>query len=92
MALVAEFGPDGQNVAGAVHSGECERHAQGLRGIAVDLAEQLAESASPGQVLVTQTIRDLTVGSRILLEPHGRRSFEGIPGDWEILAVTSVDH
>jgi class 3 adenylate cyclase len=92
LALVAELGPDDQNVAGAVHSGECERDADGLQGIAVDLAEQLAASAPPGQVLVTQTVRDLTVGSKVRLEPRGPRSFDGIPGDWEILAVSSVDH
>jgi DNA-binding SARP family transcriptional activator/pimeloyl-ACP methyl ester carboxylesterase len=92
LALVAELGPEDQNVAGAVHSGECERHSHGLRGVAVDLAEQLAASTPPGQVLVTQTVRDLTVGSTIQLEPRGRRSFKGIPGDWDILAVTSIDH
>lgn len=91
LALVAELGPEHQNVAGAVHSGECELHSHGLRGVAVDLAEQLAASTPPGQVLVTQTVRDLTVGSTIQLEPRGRRSFEGIPGDWDILAVTSID-
>lgn len=92
LALIAELGPEVQNVAGAVHSGECERHSRGLRGVAVDLAEQLAASTPPGQVLVTQTVRDLTVGSTIQLEPQGRRSFKGIPGDWDILAVTSMDH
>jgi pimeloyl-ACP methyl ester carboxylesterase len=86
LALVAE-----QNVAGAVHSGECQLHADELHGVAVDLAEQLAAGAPPGQVLVTQTVRDLTVGSAIQLEPRGRRVFEGIPGDWEILAVTSIE-
>ncbi len=91
LALVAELGPEDQNVAGAVHSGECELHSHGLRGVAIDLAEQLAASTPPGQVLVTQTVRDLTVGSTIQLEPRGRRSFKGIPGDWDILAVTSID-
>lgn len=91
VALVAELGPEDQNVAGAVHSGECELHSDGLRGVAVDLAEQLAASTPPGQVLVTQTVRDLTVGSTIQLELRGRRSFKGIPGDWDILAVTSID-
>jgi hypothetical protein len=47
--LVAEFGPEDQNVVGAVHSGERERHANGLRQVAVDLAEQLAASTPPAR-------------------------------------------
>jgi len=88
LALVAELGPGDGPVAAAVHSGECERHAQGLRGVAIDLADQLAAAARPGEVLVTQTVRDLTVGSAIGLEPRGRRLFDGVPGDWDVLAVS----
>jgi hypothetical protein len=41
-------------------------------------------------VLVTQTVRDLVVGSPIELESRGRRAFSGVPGDWEVFAVTSA--
>ena len=92
MALVSELDAKDQDVAVAVHSGECERHEHAVRGVAVDLAQQLAASAEPGQVLVSQTIRDLVVGSTIQLEPRGRRAFQGIPGDWDIFAVVSPDH
>jgi class 3 adenylate cyclase len=74
----------------AVHSGECELHPDGLRGVAVDVAQQLAASAAPGQVLVTQTVRDLIVGSTIQLEPQGRRSFQGLPGSWDVLTDLST--
>jgi DNA-binding SARP family transcriptional activator/pimeloyl-ACP methyl ester carboxylesterase len=89
LTLAAGFGRG--SVAAAVHSGECEHHADGLRGMAVDLTDQLAASTPPGEVHVTQTVRDLTVGSTIQLEPRGRRSFRAIPGDWDILAVTFID-
>jgi pimeloyl-ACP methyl ester carboxylesterase len=91
VALVAELGAKDRNVAVAVHSGECELHQHDVRGVAVDLAEQLAATAEPGQVLVSQTIRDLVVGSTIQLEPCGRRAFRGIPGDWDIFAVLAPD-
>ncbi len=91
LALVAELGTQGHKLAGAVHSGECELDPHGPRGVAADLAEQLAASTPPGQVLVTQTVRDLVVGSTIQLEPRDKRSFQGIPGRWDILVVTSAD-
>jgi DNA-binding SARP family transcriptional activator/pimeloyl-ACP methyl ester carboxylesterase len=73
----------------AVHTGECQFADEEARGIAVDLVKQLAALAVPGQVLVTQTVRDLTVGSSIELESHSQRSFDGIPGEWEIFEVAS---
>jgi DNA-binding SARP family transcriptional activator/pimeloyl-ACP methyl ester carboxylesterase len=90
-ALVAELGVENQKIAAAIHSGECELHQHGVRGVAVDLAEQLAASAEPSQVLVSQTVRDLIVGSTIQLEPQGQRAFHGIPGDWDIFAIASPD-
>jgi DNA-binding SARP family transcriptional activator/pimeloyl-ACP methyl ester carboxylesterase len=80
---------EGGAVGAAVHSGECDPHGDGLRGVAVDMARELATGAR-GEVLVTQTVRDLVVGSPIELEPRGRRAFRGVPGDWEVFAVTSV--
>jgi class 3 adenylate cyclase len=77
-------------VGAAVHCGECEPQEDGLRGVAVDLAGELAAGACGGEVLVTQTVRDLVVGSPIEFEPHGRRAFPGVPGEWEVFAVTSA--
>lgn len=92
LALVSDLDAKDQDVAVAVHSGECELHQHQVRGVAVDLAEQLAATAEPGQVLVSQTIRDLIVGSTIQLEPQGPRAFRGIPGNWDIFAVVSPGH
>jgi class 3 adenylate cyclase len=58
-----------------------------MRGVAVEVAAQLAAGAAAGEVLVSQTIRDLMVGSTIQLEPRGRRAFDGVPRDWEVFAV-----
>jgi class 3 adenylate cyclase len=90
--LVAEQ-PD---IAVAVHSGECELRSREARGIAVDLAVQLAASTPPGQVLVTQTILDLIVGSPIRLQPAGCRAFPDIsdipdtPGTWDVFTVLAA--
>ncbi len=82
-AIVTEL----RGVGAAVHSGECEPEGKGLRGVAVDVAGELATAARSGEVLVTQTVRDLVVGSSLELEPRGRRSFRGVPGEWDVFAV-----
>jgi hypothetical protein len=78
------------HVSVAIHTGECELLTNGdITGMAVDIARQLAKASTPGQVLVTHTIRDLLVGSDIELEHHSRRAFEAVPGEWDIHTVTS---
>ncbi len=55
VALASEL----PRIGVAVHSGECETSGEQVRGVAVDIATQLAATAEPGQVLVSQTVRDL---------------------------------
>jgi class 3 adenylate cyclase len=57
--------------------------------VAVDVAAHIAASARPGEVLVSQTVRDLVLGSGIALQPHSRRAFDGVPGEWDIFAVSA---
>jgi pimeloyl-ACP methyl ester carboxylesterase len=44
-------------------------------------------AGTPEGVLVTSTVRDLLVGSGIEFDHRGRRSFDAVPGDWDIHAV-----
>jgi pimeloyl-ACP methyl ester carboxylesterase len=86
VALVSEL----PRIGVAVHSGECETSGEQVRGVAVDIATQLAATAEPGQVLVSQTVRDLLLGSAIDLRPHRRQSFKDVPGQWEVFSVDSA--
>jgi DNA-binding SARP family transcriptional activator/pimeloyl-ACP methyl ester carboxylesterase len=89
IALTCETNGDGGQIGVAVHSGECRITNGDVGGIAVEMARQLASTAKPGEVLVSQTIRDLVVGSTIELAPHSRQSFTDIPGDWDIFTVAT---
>jgi class 3 adenylate cyclase len=44
--------------------------------------------ADPGEVLVTSTVRDLVTGSGIEFDDRGPHALMGIPGEWQLLAVT----
>jgi DNA-binding SARP family transcriptional activator/pimeloyl-ACP methyl ester carboxylesterase len=87
IALTSEINHNGDQIAVAVHSGECRIANGDVDGVAVDIARQLASTATRGQVLVSQTIKDLVVGSAIKLVPHGRCSFSDVPGEWDIFSV-----
>jgi pimeloyl-ACP methyl ester carboxylesterase/DNA-binding SARP family transcriptional activator len=77
----------GLEVRAGVHTGECERHEGQLRGLALHIGARVAAAAEPGEVLVSQTVRDLIAGSAIMLESRGRHTLKGIPGEWGLYAV-----
>jgi class 3 adenylate cyclase len=44
-------------------------------------------NAEPGEVLVSQTVRDLVAGSGIQFEDREARALKGVPGEWRLFAV-----
>ena len=45
------------------------------------------ETAQPGQVLVSGTVKDLVVGSGLEFADRGVRVFAGIPGSWSLYSA-----
>jgi class 3 adenylate cyclase len=67
-----------------LHTGECERVGNDLAGIAVHIGARVAALASPGEVLVSQTVRDLVAGSGLVLEDRGTHALKGVPNKWRL--------
>ncbi len=44
--------------------------------------------AGPGEVLVSQTVKDLVAGSGIEFEDRGAHELKGVPGEWRLFAAT----
>jgi pimeloyl-ACP methyl ester carboxylesterase len=80
----------GLQIRAGVHTGECERIGEDLGGIAVHIGARVGSAAGPGEVLVSQTVRDLVVGSGIEFEDRGARQLKGVPGEWRLFAVEAV--
>ena len=70
-----------------IHTGECELMGDDLGGIAVHIAARIMSLASPGEVLVSSSLRDLVVGSGIGFDERGPHELKGVPGEWHLLAV-----
>jgi class 3 adenylate cyclase len=56
-------------------------------GFAVDLAQKIAESAEPGNILVSRTVKDLVAGSGLVFRDSEVRSFDDIEGEWRLFLV-----
>jgi class 3 adenylate cyclase len=67
-----------------LHTGECEVRGDDLGGLAVHIAARIGSLARPGEVLVSGTVKDLVVGSRIDFVDRGEHELRGVPGTWKL--------
>jgi class 3 adenylate cyclase/pimeloyl-ACP methyl ester carboxylesterase len=79
----------GLDIRAGLHAGEVELREGGPDGIAVHIAARVGELAESGEVLVSQTVKDLTVGADLTFEPRGSHALKGVPGDWQTYAAVS---
>ena len=70
-----------------VHTGEVELRGEDLSGIAVHIASRVMAEAADGEVLVSRTVRDLTIGADLDYVDHGEHTLKGVPGLWPLFAV-----
>ena len=89
-AVVAETAGLGIEVRAGLHTGECEILGEKLTGIAVHTAARVAAAASPGEVLVSTTVRDLVAGSGITFAERGEHTLKGLPDRLRLFAVEST--
>jgi class 3 adenylate cyclase len=59
-----------------------------IGGLAVHLGERVCAGAEPGEVLASRTVVDLVAGSGITFSDRGERELKGVPGRWQLYAVT----
>jgi class 3 adenylate cyclase/pimeloyl-ACP methyl ester carboxylesterase len=79
----------GLELRAGLHTGECELHDDKVAGIAVSIGARVAGLASPGEVLVSSTVKDLVAGSGIEFKDRGEHELKGVPGAWRLFAVAS---
>jgi class 3 adenylate cyclase len=79
----------GLQVRIGLHAGECEVLDGQMAGIAVAIGARVSARAGAGEVLVSQTVKDLVTGSGISFEDRGLAELKGVPGQWRLHAVTA---
>ena len=90
QAVVEGVGDLGLEVRAGVHTGECELHDGKVAGLAVSIGARVAAAAGAGEVLVSQTVKDLVAGTGLVLEDRGERELKGVPGTWRVYAATEA--
>jgi pimeloyl-ACP methyl ester carboxylesterase len=70
-----------------LHTGECEVVGDKLAGIAVHTGARVAAQAAAGEVLVSETVRDLVAGSGIEFDDRGLHELKGLEEPRRLYAV-----
>jgi len=66
------------------HTGEIELIDGEVHGLAVHIGARVADLAGPGEILVSETVRDLVAGSGLTFADRGEHELRGVPGLWRI--------
>lgn len=78
----------GLDVRAGIHTGEVELRGTDIAGLAVHVAARVAALAGPGEVLVSDPVPHLVVGSGRSFEDRGEHDLRGVPGRWRVHALT----
>ena len=85
-----EVRPLGIDLRSGLHAGECEVLGEKISGIAVHIGARVAASAAAGEVLVSNTVKDLVAGAGIRFESRGTHVLKGVPGEWPLFVVAGA--
>jgi class 3 adenylate cyclase len=71
-----------------IHAGDVIREEQGVFGGAVNVAARIAAESASGEVLVSQTVRDLArTSAGVSFDQRGERELKGMPERVQVWSV-----
>jgi class 3 adenylate cyclase len=77
----------GIEIRAGIHTGECELIGGKVGGIAVHIGARVSALASPSEVLVSSTVKDLVAGSGLEFDDRGPHTLKGFTDQWRVFAV-----
>jgi class 3 adenylate cyclase len=77
----------GLQLRAGLHTGEIEVQPDDIAGLAVHIGARISALANAGEILVSSTVKDLTVGSGLSFDDRGTHVLKGVPGEWRLYAL-----
>jgi hypothetical protein len=77
----------GIQIRAGLHTGEIERRDHDVAGIGVHIGARICALAGPDEVLVSNTVKDLVMGSDIQFADRAVHDLKGVPGNWQLWAA-----
>ena len=91
VTIAEEVRTLGVEVRSGIHTGQTEDQAGKTHGIAVVIGARVMSLADAGDILVTSTTKELVTGSGFGFEDFSAHELKGVPGTWQVFAVTGVN-
>jgi class 3 adenylate cyclase len=88
IATNQQVGALGVRMRSGLHTGEVELRGSDLSGLAVHIASRVMDAAADGEVLVSRTVKDLTIGADLDFADRGEHTLKGVPGEWPLFAAS----
>lgn len=81
----------GLEIRGGLHTSEVEMTDGDVRGLGVHIAARLMGLASPGELVASSVVRDLSAGSGLTFAERGSHVLTGVPGEWNVYTVSDAN-
>jgi class 3 adenylate cyclase len=85
--IVGSAGEIGLGVRAGVHAGDVDVRDDDICGLAVSIGKRVCDLAGTGEVLASETVRGLVLGSDVELRERGVHELKGVPGQWRLFAL-----
>jgi class 3 adenylate cyclase len=89
-AVLEDAAAAGIQIRAGIHTGEVDLAGEGISGASVQITDRVAALASPAEILVSRTVKDLVTGSGISFADRGRHVLDGPSEQWSLFAVTGL--
>ena len=83
-ALRQHLATEGLSLRVGIHTGEIEERDRDVAGIAVHIAARIEGVAEPGDIVVSNTTKELASGSDLAFTDLGEHTLRGIPQAWRL--------
>jgi DNA-binding winged helix-turn-helix (wHTH) protein/pimeloyl-ACP methyl ester carboxylesterase len=80
----------GVEMRAGLHTGECDVVDGKVSGVAAEIGVRVANKAAAGEVLVSNTVKDLVAGSGIRFEDRGEHTLGRVLGEWRLFGVRQI--
>ena len=87
LSVRDRLGAIGLDIRGGLHTSEVEMADGDVRGLGVHIAARLMNLASPGDLIVSSVVHDLSAGSGLKFIERGHHALKGVPGEWHVYTV-----
>jgi class 3 adenylate cyclase len=87
LAVTAAVRELGLEVRAGLHTGEVELRGDNVGGLGVHIGARVTSLAGPGEVLVSQTVKELVAGAGLGFLDRGPRRLKGVPDEWRLFAA-----